>query len=319
MSFGINTVTGGSIELMWSLANTLQIMFFYAMLNLYLTSELLTMFMDMEYSNFDNPVFEFFRAKVVDVINIVQTTIPKNFVNIGYSSSSILINFIDKLIIMILFAYTVIIIWLFWKLFQNKSTKFVKFLIKKDSEFRYEGLSRFIVELVLNLSISIWINIIYGNFSDSFNSISYLVTILMLIIVLFMVIYWFVYPIYYYEELCTSPEKHERHKLLYSEFKRDKLQNLFFYAYFIIYRFLFAFIIVYMYAIPEKQCIWITIINLVMLRYTYRVFKSCIVNFLHFYNSFIQTLFSLWLILFLNANNPNKLKICGYVSKIIEQ
>ena len=40
ISLGVSLFTGGSIELMWSLANTLQIIFFYGYLNLYFTPEL---------------------------------------------------------------------------------------------------------------------------------------------------------------------------------------------------------------------------------------------------------------------------------------
>ena len=63
ISLGVSLFTGGSVELMWSLANTLQIIFFFGYFNLYYTPELLTVFSYMKFSNFDNPIFEYIRSK----------------------------------------------------------------------------------------------------------------------------------------------------------------------------------------------------------------------------------------------------------------
>ena len=61
LSLLVSILTGDSIELMWSLANTLQIMFYYNSLDLNFTPELKNVFSFMKYSNFDNPVFEYMR------------------------------------------------------------------------------------------------------------------------------------------------------------------------------------------------------------------------------------------------------------------
>ena len=59
LSLLVSILTGGSVELMWSLANTLQIMFYYNLLDLNFTPELKDVFSYMKYSNFDNKVFEY--------------------------------------------------------------------------------------------------------------------------------------------------------------------------------------------------------------------------------------------------------------------
>ena len=59
LSLLVSILTGGSVELMWSLANTLQIMFYYNSLDLNFTPELKDVFTYMKYSNFDNKVFEY--------------------------------------------------------------------------------------------------------------------------------------------------------------------------------------------------------------------------------------------------------------------
>ena len=60
-NFFVVILTNGSIELMWSLANTLQIIYYYISLDLNFTPELKIMFIVMKYSHFENPVFKYMR------------------------------------------------------------------------------------------------------------------------------------------------------------------------------------------------------------------------------------------------------------------
>ena len=103
LSIGVSIFTGGSIELMWSLTNTLQILFYTGMLNLYYTPELLAMFSYMKFSNFDNPASEYIKSKLQSLANFVNSAIPSSFASLGFPSVSIVINFIDKLTMLILF------------------------------------------------------------------------------------------------------------------------------------------------------------------------------------------------------------------------
>ena len=115
MSIGVSFITGGSIELMWSLANTLQIVYYFGVLDLNYTPELLATFSYMKYSNFDNPVFEFIRDKIMSAFSFVQVSLPSGFGNLGYSSVSVIINFLDKLImicLMVLFITVILLIFL---------------------------------------------------------------------------------------------------------------------------------------------------------------------------------------------------------------
>ena len=97
LSIGVSIFTGGSIELMWSLANTLQILFYFGILNLYYTPELGDMFSYMKYSNFDNPAFEYIKSKFQYLTNFVKISIPSSFASLRFPSVSIVINFFDKL------------------------------------------------------------------------------------------------------------------------------------------------------------------------------------------------------------------------------
>ena len=200
---------------MWSLANTLQIMYYYAMLDLRFTSELKATFSYMKYSNFDNPVFEFIRNKVMNAFSFIHAALPSGFSNLGYSSVSVIVNFLDKLIIIILFALLVTTIFLIFIWMKNKSNRFSTFIKRKDIDLRYEGLTRFFMELVLGLSIANFINLLYGNFRDIFNIVSSSASIVLTLGTLYTICYWLLYPAIYYSSIWTHPDFHERHCLLF--------------------------------------------------------------------------------------------------------
>ena len=79
-----------------------------------------------------------------------------------------------------------------------------------------------------SLSVAIWINLIYTDFVDIFDYISYMVAVILMILVLLIWGYWFIYPIIYYSEILIYPEIHERHWLLFLEFNRENIKNMFF-------------------------------------------------------------------------------------------
>lgn len=86
------------MELMWSLANTLQLIMLCATLKLYYSSDLVSIFKLMRYSNFDNPVTDSIVEMLDTYFGSFKDTIFSQFENIGYSSTNILVNSIDKLL-----------------------------------------------------------------------------------------------------------------------------------------------------------------------------------------------------------------------------
>ena len=106
ISIGVSLLTGGSMELMWSLANTLQIMFFYGTLNLYLSINLKNLFSFMRYSNFDNPVTDYISNLVIGGINIIKIPVSSNFNDLGFGSTNIITNSFLKIltVVMVIFG-----------------------------------------------------------------------------------------------------------------------------------------------------------------------------------------------------------------------
>ena len=316
ISLGMSLFTGGSIELMWSLANSLQIMFFYGLIDLYFTPEMQEIFTLMKFSNFDNPIFEYIRSKAYALLHLLNIPNPPNSQQFGLSFSSIILNFWDKFILILLLILFVLFIALLNYWLRKKTNKFAKFIKNKDLDIRYEGISRFFFEIWLNLTFVWLVNIISGESDNLFEIISYVIAILFLIILFWILIYWFLYPFIYYSSLCTYPDKHERHWLLFLEFKNNKIRYLYFYAYFTTHRISFAIIIVCMNKIPVYQLVCIIIIHFLFLIYTFCPYKKSLVNLLHTFNWLIQLWLSCLLPLFLDSTDANKLKISGYVRNI---
>jgi len=102
ISLGISLFSGGSMELMWSLANTLQMIFFMALLDINYSPDLLAIFGFMRYSNFDNPMTEYVNDILSDTLNFIKKPLSEEFGNLGFGSTNIILNSFDKLLVVIL-------------------------------------------------------------------------------------------------------------------------------------------------------------------------------------------------------------------------
>lgn len=210
ISFGVSVLTGGSMELMWSLANTLQILFFFSLLSLHFTTDLKTVFSFMSYSNFSNPLTEYITEKVFISFNLINIAVTDQFDGIGLSSTNILVNAMDKIVMVFLLIVTAIILAILASLLKSKANWYAKLIKKVDKAIRYESLTRFIVELSLNLTVTALINITYGE-TSTMMGVSYVIAILVLLTLLFMLFYAFIYPIKHFKKIGIYPDYHERH------------------------------------------------------------------------------------------------------------
>lgn len=237
ISLGISLLTGGSMELMWSLANTLQILFFIGLIDLNYSSDLQSVYEIMAYSNFDNPLTQYLSNFVIKSVNFIQTPVSSKFSALGFESTDIISNSLDKLVMIIgVFLLCIILAFVTWKL-KDKESKLAKFVKKIDRSFRYESISRFLVELVLNMTVASLLNIVYGTQDDLFHVAAYICACLVLFGIFMLLIYTISYPMIFYNDIAEGEEdKHSRHKLLYEQFKKHKPKCILFYAFFIIRR-----------------------------------------------------------------------------------
>ena len=79
ISILVNILTGSSMELMWSLANTLQIIFILGLLDLNYPANLRFAFSLMNYANFDNPLTPYLAEFMKKHLNIISASISSEF------------------------------------------------------------------------------------------------------------------------------------------------------------------------------------------------------------------------------------------------
>jgi hypothetical protein len=97
LSVAVSIFTGGSMELMWSLTNTLQLLFYIGALKLYFTPELKTVFEYMKYSDFDNPITEYLSKLVLSDVFTIRSPINSQFEEMGFISTNFIGNMASKL------------------------------------------------------------------------------------------------------------------------------------------------------------------------------------------------------------------------------
>jgi len=115
LSIGASLMTGQSMELMWSLANTLQIIYILGLLDLYYPPNLLAVISYMKYSNFDNPFSKYLSGLAIGSLNVVSTPISTSFESFGFESSNILINSFDKVFMILILALLTLLAYLLSK------------------------------------------------------------------------------------------------------------------------------------------------------------------------------------------------------------
>jgi len=94
-----------------------------------------------------------------------------------------------------------LVVYLAFKCFKKKSNWFTKKVTNLDKKLRYESTSRFIVEISMSLSISIMINLFYGNTDETIDIMSYFIAIILFSIITILIIYTVVFPVIYFAKI----------------------------------------------------------------------------------------------------------------------
>lgn len=75
-------------------------------------------------------------------------------------------------------------------------------MIKKlDKSVRYESTVRFMIELILNLSVACWINVWYGSTQKTEDIVAFIVSVFTLTGMFILTAYAFYYPLYNFHEI----------------------------------------------------------------------------------------------------------------------
>jgi hypothetical protein len=115
ISVAANILIGGTMELMWSLANTLQVLYFLGLLDLSFPYHTLALFKIMRYSNFDFPEANLVFEKIFSSSYYEEYEINEAFTEMGFESKNFVSNASDSILfvsLLILSAIAVIAIFL---------------------------------------------------------------------------------------------------------------------------------------------------------------------------------------------------------------
>ncbi|CAI2360304.1 unnamed protein product [Moneuplotes crassus] len=313
LSLMISVLTGSSMELMWSLANTLQILFIMGLLDLHCPSNLKALISYLKYSNFDNPLTKWLSSILIKSFKNVSSPMNKDFSSLGFGSSSIIANSFDRMFLLFMVGIMILLVYLLSKC--CKKNCIAKRIEKVDKSLRYESSTRFVVEISMTLSISILINLLYGKLDSLFEIISFMLALLLSVMLILLLIYATVWPIINFEKIKTCPEQVERHCFLFLEFKTNHIKCMMFYSYFTLRRIMIACVVIALQSFPRTQLVCLTILFYWIISYmiVYRPFKCQVNNFLNCVNETFLMVFCITLTNFLNPEDSEKLQLYGYV------
>ena len=210
------------------------------------------------------------------------------------------------------------------KYMKDSDSKWAKRVRKFELGLRYESSWRFVVELVLNLSVACWINIWYGGTKKPEDILSFIVSVFTIVALLLLMVYTILYPSFYHKDIISkhlsyfnslvNPKNHTRHCLLFLDYGDKRLKQMLFFGVFMMRRMFFAFVIVWMKEFTKNQLILILLTFSWVLFYSIRVmpYKHKLNNFLNIFNEWVLVLYSCLLFLFYGTFNPTRLTRAGY-------
>ena len=235
------------------------------------------------------------------IITFPESPVNSSFSSIGFGSTNFLADWFSKLIVILFAVLWIVLFALLSYHWRNKNNKLVRFIKNQDKKIRYESFSRFIVELTMNLAVGSLINIVFGARTGVESVISYIVASLIFALLLAFLAYLTIYPNYYYEEILEAPEKHERHALVFGEFKKKNIKWTMYYAFFVLRRILLAIVIVWMKDYLLHQCILIMLLWLWIFLYQFRYmpYESKLQNFIWCFNETVLLVYSWLMFIFL--------------------
>ncbi|CAI2386813.1 unnamed protein product [Moneuplotes crassus] len=314
-SLGISVVTGSSMELMWSLANTLQILFILGLLRLHYPSNLKAVYSYMKYSNFDNPITQWLSEVSVGSINIISSPINEDFSSLGFGSSNIIVNSLDKIFMIFMMGIMILVVYLLFKCVKTKKNWIAKKIIKIDRSLRYESSSRFIIELSMNLTISISINIFYGRVDSIFEILSFVLAVILFILLIIVFIYATIWPIKNFDKIKTHPDHLERHCFLFLEFNTHHKKCVLFYSYFTLRRIMIALVVIGLQNFARVQLVCLILLFYWIAKYQiiYKPYKLQVNNFLNAVNEVFLVMYCVILFNFMSPGDSGNLTLYGFV------
>ena len=319
ITFGISTwvtlLTGSSMELMWSMANTLQIIYFLGLMNLYFPPHTLIIFSYLGYSNFQNPVMSFINQIMFGDSFYPNNPINNNFQELGFDSNNFVSNASDTIPAIILTIFGLLLVILLCLLMRNVNNCISRYFKKLEISMRYSSISRFGIELWLSITVISMIAVLNNDLQTLPDIVSFWMAWVALAVLTYLMIYMFIYSYFNREYIEKYPDFNERHSLIFLEFKREKTDQLFFYPYFMLRRIFISYVFVGIKDKPLVQCFCLSISSILFAKYVIkaRPYTSWVNNILTVFNEVMFSWIWLTLFWFLSPDDTKALNTYGYL------
>ena len=210
----------------------------------------------MTYSNMNNSVTIFLCNLVFDKVRFSNTHLSQNFKDVGFEYANFLQNSIDKIIMITLLTLFMVTIYLLSLWNKNSDKCLANRIHKTGKSMRYENYTKFWVEIMLNLTVGLLINLWHGKNDLLVDRIANSVASLFLVFTLLLILYCTMSPLKYHIRIQSYLDYNQRHSMLFYEFKSN-LKCILYYSFFLIRRLLYALVIIILNDFVKIQCVWI--------------------------------------------------------------
>jgi hypothetical protein len=155
----ISSFGGNSMEMMWNMMNTLQMMFFLSYVNVEFPDFVQTFFSFLDYANLDNEYTRAFTNLIVSGSNF-----KRGDVNDRIGAKAFYVSSADKVPILVVLVIGFFLTLLFDRLDIQNKNKCVRFSVKSFEYLQYNFFIRFGTEVFLEIVIHSIVNIYWVSF-----------------------------------------------------------------------------------------------------------------------------------------------------------
>mmetsp|Transcript_41597 Transcript_41597/g.48010 ORF Transcript_41597/g.48010 Transcript_41597/m.48010 type:complete len:304 (-) Transcript_41597:430-1341(-) len=175
-SIGISAISsfgGNSMEMMWNLMNTLQLLFYLSYIYVNYPDNVESFFTYLKYSNADNEYLKFVSFKIIP-----ESNFKRGNVNNRIGEKAFYVNSADKIPMLILILFAFLLTITLGSVSQNNRGRFMRLVLKLLDFLKYNFFIRFCMEMFLDMTFTSLINIYWYDVSSWYEVFSLCLAIL---------------------------------------------------------------------------------------------------------------------------------------------
>ena len=188
--------------------------------------------------------------------------------------------------------------------------------MKNSKEMKWNFFLRMFLELILDTSIIVMISLSGMTFKNPTVIFSALLSLLVLVLIIAYILWIPYFAIRNFAKMRLLGDKFcADYWSMYGEFRVGSKMTLFYNFYFVLRRFMYAVLIVFLQKYPLCQAIGMVLLTLPLVLYhlILKPFKEMKLNFLMAFNESLLAINSMGFFLFKSPNNPGVTSILGWI------